>query len=261
MTNVGLRVLPTEKLEPDPDVQLAFAFSERQGREIGLHYNEKLVGVLAVVSNGNGRYWVIDGRHRLFGAVIAGITEMRCDVLAGPLTPAEKAQIKLGRDKARRQVRAIEHFLVAVTAEDARAIEIKDIAERHGFEIGKCNAGKPYGRIEAVRALERIYDSHGAEVLSRSLALNTLWKDELKTNSGGWLLGLGFFAAKGYDQRLSGDGYKRLKDIIPAKLIREVVAESQVHSYGGGGHALGLRLAEKLRRKARIRPSRKKDSE
>jgi hypothetical protein len=218
-------------------------------------YDPALAGVIDVVPpNGKGdKYGVFVGRHRLAAATLAGEKSMRCDVWPGGLTTPEKHRIKLGKDRDRRRNARIELFLNEVGAGEEMACNIFRVCEELGFEIGKCSAGKPYNRIEAVGTLQAIYRQERAH-LGRVLTLNLLWRDEPKTNSGQWLGGLHVAVMEGWTDRISPSGYQRLKALIPAKVMRDAVALSTSYSTSKGTRTQVTYLtAERLRKAAGAR--------
>lgn len=259
MSIAALRIISVEHMLPDPDVQLEFSFSERRAHNIATSWSDEKVGVLAVAplkGKHSGKYGIIDGRHRHAGALLRGAPhELRCDVLEAGLSPAEKAAIKLGRDRDRRVVKRIESFLEEVIVGDPTACEIKRITEQAGFKVGKVSGGKPYDRIEAVKTLEGIH-SHGLGVLRRTLVLNTTWKGEPGTNTGLWLGGVARFVLLGYDESITPNQWKRLANLVPAKVRKIAVGEAQTHVSGSASvylqNPVAYHIAEQLRKAARV---------
>jgi len=258
-----IRKLRVDEMAPDPDVQIAFAMDERHGSRMAANWNPDLAGILAVVAapdrRSNGiRWWIIDGRHRHFAADRLGLPTLLAEVF-DPMTPPEKAALKLGRDRDRRHVSQVESFLVEVVERDPTAVEILGICEAHGYEIGKLRSGKPYNRIEAVMTLRSIHERGGPDWLDRVLGLNELWKDEPKVNQSPWLGALGAFVAKGYDERLTPAGRRQLQGVLPAKVQRKAQTELIGVTSGTGGRgdrsAVARLMAEHLRKTARIRPN------
>ena len=258
-----LRVIKSDQLIPDPDVQLQFTLNQRQLAHLAAEWDDSAVGVLVVAPLNGDRtdageqiYGVVEGRHRLTIGKRLGVPEFRCDIHTDCTTPAQKAALKMKYDRDRRRVTQLEHFLQRVLAEEPAAIEIKTIVEAAGFQIGKCKASKPFDRIEAVSSLMDIYMTLGAEGLRRTLSLNTTWKGDPKTNTGVWIKSLALLVRDGYDDALSPSGWARLKDVVPAIVIRQ--AQGRVDVFGGpaaGQLSTGLTkaIATDLRKKARLR--------
>lgn len=144
-----LRVIPTELLIPDPDVQLAFALEPRRVKEMRAKWNPAYLAVLIVAplsGEHEGMYGIIDGRHRfLAGCGLAtGPTEWRCDVHTDCTSVEDKARLKLAIDRDRRKVKGIEHYIERRLMKDPKVLAIDAVMESTGFEIGKLSAGKPY---------------------------------------------------------------------------------------------------------------------
>lgn len=267
-----LRVLPSEALIPDPDVQIADTLEDKRVMAMTKSWNPDYATPLVVVpldGANKGKYGIIDGRHRFLAGVASGVKEWRCDVHLQPLTVAEKARLKLAIDRDRRRVGALEHFQERLKMNDPDALKIAKIAGECGYEIGRTRSGKPYTRIEAIAGLESAYLIlclyHGPDGLRRLLSLNREgWYDEPKTNNGNWIRALGLFVRDGYDQHLSPTATERLSEQIPAKLLRiaegEVVAAgSQLPSRGtntgtqASWGTVAFALASLMRRKAGLK--------
>jgi len=256
-----LRVIPTELLMPDPDVQLDFALQKRRIKAMsGEAWNKDFAIVLVVVplhGEHEGMYGIVDGRHR-FLAGQAVESEWRCDVHEDVTTVDEKARLKLAIDQQRRRVRPIEHFMERLLAEDADALAIQRIVEDAGFEIGKLSSGsKPYHRFEVVTALERIYLRLGERGLRRTLVLNTHWKGDPKSNTGEWITALALLVRDGYDEVLTPRAWEKLGDVVPAQQLRR--ARGAIEGAPGGGSprggwgAMTYQVARQLRRASGLR--------
>lgn len=250
-----LRVIPTELLMPDPDVQLDFALEKRRIREMSAAWNRDFALVLVVVPLGGehkGMYGIIDGRHRFLSGKDLE-SEWRCDVHEDVTTVAEKAVLKLALDRERRRVRPVEHFLARVMAKDPAAVEMKQIAEEVGFEVGRLSGGGPPHRIEAVSTLEFIYRSLGAKGLRRTLVMNSHWHGDPKTNSADWLRGLGLFVRDGYDEAMTPSAWGRLSGVVPAVVLRH--AQAAADGLSRGSHQWGLvayGVGREIRKKSRL---------
>lgn len=250
--SVRLEVIASDLLDIDPDVQFAFALIEPRWRKMGAAWDSSKQGVLEVTSNGNGRYNVFDGRHRLLaGRDIAGIKEFRCNVHHPPLNAQEKAERKLGLDRDRRNVKTIESFLTEIIALDPSALEIQATAEKYGYVVGKTG-GTSTHTIEAISAIRR---AHKDGLLDRVLSLNTIWFDEPKTTSAAWIWSLIYFCQQGWDENLSQEQRDRLREVVPAVAWRKALAETTTfttQSAGSGGET-ARRVADTLRKAARVR--------
>lgn len=224
---VQLRVIPVEDLEPDPESQIDFTFNEKWARKMGATWDPELCGVLDVTPVNSGQ----------------------------DLSPERRNKLKIGKDRDRRNVKALETFLNEVGCGDPVACGIVEILDAHGYEVGKLKSGEPTNRIEAVKTLKNIY-SRGPDHLAKVLVLNSLWNDEPKTNQTNWLGGLSVFVANGWAEDLSPAQYKSLKEAIPAKIVRraEGMATQQIgRGRPGEQSELAPIIAGLLKKRARIR--------
>lgn len=253
----ALRVIPTDKLIPDPDVQLGFTFDKRKAERMLANWDDRFVGVLTVTPAPDGEhYYVIGGRHRLWAGTRKGITEFRCDVHAGPLTRAEKAEIKMGEDFHRRNVRPVEHFLQLEMIGREREVSITRIAAEYGYSIGKLKNGGPYNVIESVVTLQRIWDQIGADGLRRTFALAKNWIEDKNGNSGMWLGALALLIRDGYDEVWTDSQAAVIREQVPSIVIRK--ARGDVGHLGANGNKnttsrIEYVIAARLRKAARMR--------
>jgi len=258
----GLKRIPTSKLVPDPDVQLAFSLSASRLKRLVNNWNDDLVGVLraAPLGDGSKMYGVIDGRHRLLAGKERGVVQFRVDAYADPLDPETKAKIKLGLDRERRQVHPIEHFLISVTAKEPEATEIMRMVEQYEYIVGWAPNRPDSNVIMSPTTLRML---HSLGILEDVLVLMGLWRNEPKVTSQVWLQGLGYFVALGFGDRLTEDRQRRLAEVIPAKVIRQAtgMAESLFAQRTSEiprliarelGRAAGLQLAGNAKKRAEV---------
>jgi hypothetical protein len=215
---IELMVVPVDRLVDDPDVQLVETFNLRKARDIGANFHHKKVGVLRGVLGPGDTIYVWDGRHRLYGAKLAGIKELRVDVYKEDLSISDKCVLKLAHDKDRRQVLRLENFLIRVKNEnEAKARDISALVAEAGYRIGKKDKSEKVFSCPA--ALENLYDELGSAGFRRMLALNTMWRGEPKTTHPAWLLALGLIVRDGYADALVAKVAK-VSEVIPAKVLR-----------------------------------------
>ncbi len=219
-----MRVIPTGSLIIDPDVQLLFALSETRWRSMAANWRPERVGFLVVVPNGNGGFYVIEGRHRLKAGTLVGVKEWRCDVHdeIDFSDVRSKAELKLGFDRERRNVGTLEHFLIRLMAQDQKAVEINEIVTACGFDIGKTGGGV-VGRIAAVSRIEGLFNILGRDGFRRMMQLNTHWIEDTQATNARWLGALGILIRDGYDERLTPTHIERMRNLVPAVAIRHGV--------------------------------------
>lgn len=248
--------IPLNLIIPDPDVQFDFSFDPRRVKKMAAEWDSMLAGEIDVVplnSSLTGFYGAFTGRHRHAAAQLAGESTIRCAVWDSSLSIQDKHRIKIGKDRDRRNVRAVEMFLNEVGAGQVDSCDILNLCEEHGFTIGKCSAGKPFTQFECVQTLRAIY-RQGRDHFRRVLTLDTLWMGEPKTNSTNWVGGLSVAVSQDWLDRVSPSGYQKMKDLIPAKVLREATGLATNPGSGlGNTRGTAPHIADKLRRASGVR--------
>lgn len=142
-------------------------------RELRIHMVERIARDLdpdklgiPVVNRRAGRVWVIDGQHRIEALKMIGWEDQKieCQVYEG-LDEQTEAERFLGLNN-RLSVGALDRFLVSLTAQSQRELRIAHAVESQGLTIG---SGK--GRIGAVGALGKVYDTAGEATLAEALRM------------------------------------------------------------------------------------------
>lgn len=222
----GLRVVPIDDLVIDPDVQFEDTFKPNHARQIARGWDPEKVGVLLAVTK---------------------------DVPA-----SRKADIKMARDGARRNVGTVERFRARVIQGDPAAVEIDTLVRRHGWTIAVNR--REQGSIIGVVTIERIHKQLGGDGLDRVLALADRWRGEALAGSSVWLGGLGLLVRDGYDESLTEQHLAKLDEVVPAIVVRKAVgnvaARSGTINNSGNATAAGLQaaeVAEAIRRLLRLR--------
>lgn len=257
VTMSRLRRLTVDDLTPHPRVQLEHTFRESWVRKTVPKFDESALGVLtvceAVPAPGNGKYYIVDGRHR--HALVARVghpNELRCDD-HGKLTDEEAAALKLMIDRDRRRVTALEHYEQRLLARDPVAIEIDKITRAAGWTITASNRDNG---LACVTLLETVHtkDDKGAGYLRRTLKLAADWRGERGANTADWIAGLAAFVKDGLDERLTQDKKNRLAEVVPVQVLRK--ARGRIDAQRSGdrlGSILSYEIAEMLRKAAGVR--------
>ena len=199
-TNQNFAFIPLTSIEPS-DYQRTT--NPRQVINIVKRFDEAKLGTLTVSFRG-GKYYIIDGAHRLSALRSLKYSHALCEVLSG-LTHEQEADYfrKQGQDK--RALRPVDLFNAGIIAGDAKCININEIVKANGFQIGFSS--KNHYLIGAIHALFSIVEDYGYEVLDDTLCLiaNT-WSGIGKATSGGVLLGVAEFVRRygvaEFDKRL-----------------------------------------------------------
>lgn len=121
-----------------------------------------------VLNKRDGRWYIIDGQHRVQALRMADFGEykLECECYFG-LSEAEEADLFLERNN-RRTVTPFDRFRIALTAQRATELAVRDAVELTGLRVAK---GSRDGNVSAVAALLSIYENGGAVMLSRTLAI------------------------------------------------------------------------------------------
>jgi hypothetical protein len=132
--------------------------------EIARQFQASKMGVL-LVSERDGRYFVVDGQHRVEALRLLGRnnTSVYCCVHTG-LTEAEEADQFLGHNNTKK-VDAYNKFAVGVTAGRPDELDISAIVAECGLRIGRGD-----GSLSCVAALRRVY-GYSPDALRRTLTV------------------------------------------------------------------------------------------
>jgi hypothetical protein len=144
------------------------SFDPGQAEQIAAEFDPDAMGY-PVVNHRDGAYWIVDGQHRVAALNLLGWDQdqsIECEVYEG-LSVADEAELFLRRDK-RRAINAFEKFRIGVVAERPTEVKINDIVEAVGLHASRQRGS---GNILAVKALRRVYDLGGEEVLAQTLVV------------------------------------------------------------------------------------------
>lgn len=145
--------------------------SDYAQRDMRSHMAEKIaadfdpdkLGV-PVLNLRGGRYWAVDGQHRIEALKIIGYGDqlIECQVYDG-LDEKAEAEMFLGLN-TRLNVAALDRFKVAVQAQRERECQVALAVQNEGMSVGTGD-----GQIMAVGALCKVYDKAGRERLEAAL--------------------------------------------------------------------------------------------
>lgn len=179
-----------------------------------------------VVSNRNGKYYVIDGQHTLtvlrmlFGENYRVTTR----VLTGLTYDDEAAYYNEQYDNCAKLTP--EEHMTSRKEYDSKAKDMIDVCKDAGYTLATSkNRGKNDGkiRIACVSTFEKVYDKIGSEKTNVMLKLmNSTWKDDKEAVSGTFLAGMGEFF------KLYGDKIDRNRfvKVFSKKPVAEIVKAS-----------------------------------
>ena len=263
-----MRRIAPERLHPDPDVQLDWAFNPKwiKARMAEGGFSEDKAGMIDVTPNGGDGYNVFWGRHRAALALESGHGPIRC-LVHDEMSVAEKHAIKLAKDRDQRRVRAVETFLNEVGAGEEEAVAINEVVEMNGRKVGKrASKLSDFQIIESVRSLEGIYRDGGAELLNAVFEFSDSvpeWVGAPGTNEGYWLDGVTHAVKDGWPSRLTPASRAKLGSLTPRAAIKHAQGEATLADYAQRYAITAKFISEKLRKHSGVRatPKRKAQEE
>jgi hypothetical protein len=200
-TNQQFSFIPLSKIEPSIYQRTT---NSTQVNNIIKNFDEAKLGIITV-SLRDGRYFAVDGQHRLSALRALEYTHALCEVLTG-LTIEEEADYFRRQGQDKRALKPFDLLKAGIIAGDEKCLEIFSIVNNNGFRIGFSS--KDFHQISAVNALFIIADDYGFEVLDDTLFLiaNT-WSGIAKAVSSDCLLGTAEFVSRfgvlDFDRRLN----------------------------------------------------------
>lgn len=155
--------VPAGSLNVDTSYQADAPRNPRLIRDIGKAFDLTLFGRLRVVRRANGALFVVDGRHRLAGAIRAGRLFIPCDIYNVHDIKRE-VDIFLGCNTRGRKVPQSMLFAAEVASGDESAIALNRLVRQSGLTVVTANTAKQKfttPRIACVAALKSLY-GHGS---------------------------------------------------------------------------------------------------
>ena len=133
-------------------------------------YDDNLVNQITV-SLRDGRYYIIDGQHRVtaikkkFGSNAV----VKCRVIPG-LTIKDEASYFRKINKSQQEISSNDDFNSGYYEEDPVIMDIINIGGKYGISFGNKNLNNMKNikfRVKAVETVQNIYNKYGAEVFNR----------------------------------------------------------------------------------------------
>jgi hypothetical protein len=174
-----------------------------QVKNITENFDEARLGTLTVSQRG-GKYYIIDGAHRLAALRNLKFTHAVCLILTG-LTHEQEAEYFCAQKINNRPLRPYDLFKGGLIAGDEMCLRINETVKSNNFKIGY--ASKNFYQIGALDTLFTIAGLFGYEILDDTLCLiaNT-WAGIARATSGEVLMGVAEFVSRygvcDFDRRL-----------------------------------------------------------
>lgn len=189
--------LRLDELHIDPEAQrdLRKGWVTRLTNE----FDPDRVGMVVVNRRADGRWYIIDGQHRVEAMRQMGWGDQRipCECFVG-LTQRQEAALFLHRND-RIAVRTFDKFRVRITSGDPVARGVEAILSHFNLQLGQYRSGE--NAVSAVNALEKVY--RGAGIASQAEGQNALhltlatiinaWGRESRNFDAQIVAGLGLF--------------------------------------------------------------------
>lgn len=155
--------VPAELLRIDTTYQAITPRNPRLVREIGKHFDLTVFGRLRVVRRENGDLYVVDGRHRLEGAKLAGRHLLPCDIY-NIHDHKREIEVFLTCNTRIRKVPQGMLFMAEVARGDEDALALSHLVQEAGLAIVDSNSSKQefkVPKIACIAALKSLY-GHGS---------------------------------------------------------------------------------------------------
>lgn len=177
-----------------------------------------------VVSYRDGRYYLVDGQHRVCGSRKKNNgkdVDMLCQVYYG-LTYEDEAELYYKLDQAKGHLR-LSHATKALveSGSNAEVVEIKRLLENAGFIWALDKSSREPFEIEATRAVMNAYRLLGGAAFSRMLELLAkAWRGTPTSLNASILSGMALFL-KTYETEVDDNVFiNRLSAVDPEEIIR-----------------------------------------
>lgn len=182
-----------------------------------------------ILSLRDGKYFAVDGQHRIAAARFRGWTKIPADVLID-LTYEQEAALYL-HFATRGHKTALNRFHARLEAGEEQSVEIKAVLDAVGLTIPQEHGGARTGTIQAAEKACLIFRKYGANGLARTLAvLQDAFGDNPRAYTHVLLGGMAMFLSKWGDEI----SYKRLMKRLAVEGIEGVYRGYHNHSAGSG---------------------------
>jgi hypothetical protein len=205
----------------DPDVQRTLL--RQWSREIADNFDPDRIRVIVVSHRADGKFYVIDGQHRLDALKIMGYEDQLVDCsvfdrrhMAEPDVKRADARLFLELNRVLHHA-PIEAFQKAVIAEDALAVAINRIVVGAGLFVA---AGGHSGAVAAVAALRRVYGGSGTGKNTPDVLVSTLetivqaWGRASTNFNQKILSGMGLVFIK-YGKQIDRESFVKKLSLVP----------------------------------------------
>lgn len=194
-------------------------------KKIVNEYDEAQIGALRV-NKRNGKFYVVDGQHRLEALKALGIRDVMCEISFG-LTYQEEAYLYVKLDKERHNLNWRDTVIGLIKSGDKKWISIKNVVEGCGLKL--ClEGGRGKDKIAAFREVAVIYDQLGDSGLRRICNLLKKTYDGSKESLDGRIFaGMRVFVSNAGKFFEDVEFINKMKSCTPLEIILEARRNSR----------------------------------
>ncbi len=199
--------------------------SDARALRIAKAFDTAKVGVL-IVSKRDGKYYIIDGQHRLNAMRIHNVESANCIVLEG-LTYEEESDYFRNQNKDCRGLSLQDRFLAGVEAGDEMCIKINAIINKNGFIMNRSNRSRDSKSLNAVKATELICELYGYEIFDKTLEfIAATWPGDVHAKQREILVGVSAFINTHGAQITKERFISRFETVPPSAILRQYIIQN-----------------------------------
>ncbi|GHU53708.1 hypothetical protein FACS1894132_06640 [Clostridia bacterium] len=190
MTKTMEQRIETLSLDQVTAAEYQRATNTKQVMRIVNNFNEAKLGI-PVVSERDGKYYIVDGTHRVAALRRLNYENAMFIVLEG-MTYEQEADYFRRQNENTRQLTMYTRFKAGLESGDEACLKINAVVEKNGFTIG--TTARQFNTITAIFALMTIFDSYGEDVLDQTLkTICTAWDGNPQAKNREFLVGVSEF--------------------------------------------------------------------
>jgi len=184
------------------------------------HYDNRLLGTL-LVSHRGGKYYVIDGQHRLIALRKLGVVDAPCVIMTG-LNERKEAELFRQFNTQRKALDRGDVLLAKLVSYDQDAMDMVSKITDAGFTCSTRPQGQRANRVNitAVAAIERAYKLlRGSQFGEMLTALGEVWPHDKDAVCASMLNGVSYFWSLYGDEFDDKVMRETLTDLEPKKIM------------------------------------------
>jgi len=222
--NTYIDVININDLITDEYQRMSENNSPRRIRKMINNFNSDLLSTITV-SLRNGKYYVVDGQHRVLAARSVGLKALRAEV-HNNLTKEDEAALFVMLNSSSTKVNKIQIYNAHVIAKDPTTLRIKFIAASNGLKIGSWTEDNT---LSAYGTLEKVYTTLGEDLLDVALHLiKSTWGGDSSSMNRYFIEGVAYFIEiYQSEENYTHDKFiKQLSKVSATKLFAEMKADT-----------------------------------